>query len=89
MEFGERRSQLHSGEYDWLGPYLTLNIKGQLYPYITGSFNNSEPVCYNSFGVRVSPITVTKVGITLYGFCAEVIIICICSVVQCVTRESK
>ena len=29
LEDGERRSQPYSGEYDWLGPDLTRNTRGQ------------------------------------------------------------
>ena len=29
LEDVERHSQLYSGEYDWLGPYLTQNTRGQ------------------------------------------------------------
>ena len=43
MEYGERHSQSHSGEYGWLGPYPTWNTQGRLYPYIPGSFNYSDP----------------------------------------------
>ena len=28
MEYGERRSQPYSGEYDWLGPDLMQNKRG-------------------------------------------------------------
>ena len=39
VEDGERLSQSHSREYDWLGPYPMLNTQGRLYPYIPGSLN--------------------------------------------------
>ena len=29
MEYGERRPQSHSGEYDWLDPDLTQNTQGR------------------------------------------------------------
>ena len=32
MEGGGRRSQSHSREYDWLGPYLTQNTLGRYIP---------------------------------------------------------
>ena len=44
MEDGEIISQSHPREYDWSSPDPTQNILGRLYPYITGGFNNSNPV---------------------------------------------
>ena len=38
MENGKIRPQSHSGEYYWLGPDPTQNIRGWLYPYINVSF---------------------------------------------------
>ena len=70
MKYGERRSQSYSREYAWLGPYRMQNKQGWLYPYIAGGFNYSDPVWY---------VNGPKVGIKLSIFCAEVIIICICS----------
>ena len=32
VEYGERCSQSHSGEYDWLVPYPTRNIQGRYIP---------------------------------------------------------
>ena len=29
LEYGERRSQPYSDEYDWLGPDLTQNTRGR------------------------------------------------------------
>ena len=58
-------------EYNWLGPDLTRNTRGQLYPFF-GGFKYSDPVWYT---------TCTKVGIKLSAFCTEVIIICIYSAV--------
>ena len=34
MEGGERLSQPHSGEYDWLGPDLTRNTRGRYIPIL-------------------------------------------------------
>ena len=56
MKDGERRPQSNSGEYDWLGPDLTRNKRGQLYPYIPSGLSYSNQVWY---------VTGPKVGIKL------------------------
>ena len=77
MEDGERRSQSHSGEYDWLGPDPMQNTQEWLYPYIAGSFNY-----YNKGMAYILTNNCRWSSIKFSAFCEEVIIICICSVVQ-------
>ena len=71
-EGGKRRSQLYSRELYWLGPYLTQNTWGRYIPILSVEFVMLNPPAHK----------LLYSYLILDTFCAKVIIICICYIVQ-------
>ena len=70
MEDVEKCPQSHPGKYDWLRPEPTQNTQGNYTLILPAILINQTHMVLNER---------SKVRIKLYAFCADVIVIWICS----------